>query len=50
MMLGFLPTRITQAFPVMVQHFLTTFLGNPASIKPPMHLRLLSPSPSFVAL
>jgi 2-polyprenyl-6-methoxyphenol hydroxylase-like FAD-dependent oxidoreductase len=42
-----LPTRITQAFQVMVHYFLTRTLGNPAAIKPPLLLRLLSPHPTF---
>jgi 2-polyprenyl-6-methoxyphenol hydroxylase-like FAD-dependent oxidoreductase len=42
-----LPTRITQAFQVMVHHFLSRVLGNPAAIKPPLPLRLLSPQPLF---
>jgi 2-polyprenyl-6-methoxyphenol hydroxylase-like FAD-dependent oxidoreductase len=42
-----LPTRITQAFQVMVHGFLSKALGNPAPIKPPLALRLLSPHPFF---
>jgi 2-polyprenyl-6-methoxyphenol hydroxylase-like FAD-dependent oxidoreductase len=42
-----LPARITQAFQVMVHHFLNSSLGNPAAIKPPLALRLLSPHPLF---
>jgi 2-polyprenyl-6-methoxyphenol hydroxylase-like FAD-dependent oxidoreductase len=41
------PTRITQAFQVTVHYFLTRILGNPAAIKPPLLLRLLSPHPTF---
>jgi 2-polyprenyl-6-methoxyphenol hydroxylase-like FAD-dependent oxidoreductase len=42
-----LPTRITQFFQVMVHGFLSKILGNPAPIKPPLLLRLLSPHPFF---
>jgi 2-polyprenyl-6-methoxyphenol hydroxylase-like FAD-dependent oxidoreductase len=42
-----LPTRITQRFQVMVHYFLNRTLGNPAAIKPPLLLRLLSSHPSF---
>jgi 2-polyprenyl-6-methoxyphenol hydroxylase-like FAD-dependent oxidoreductase len=42
-----LPTRITQAFQVLVHRFLSRTLGNPAPIKPPRILRLLSPHPLF---
>jgi 2-polyprenyl-6-methoxyphenol hydroxylase-like FAD-dependent oxidoreductase len=42
-----LPTRITQAFQITVHHFLNKTLGNPAPIKPPLLLRLLSPHPFF---
>ncbi len=42
-----LPARITQAFQVMVHHFLNNSLGNPAAIKPPLALRLLSPHSLF---
>jgi 2-polyprenyl-6-methoxyphenol hydroxylase-like FAD-dependent oxidoreductase len=42
-----LPTRITQRFQVMVHYFLNHTLGNPAAIKPPLLLRLLSSHPSF---
>jgi 2-polyprenyl-6-methoxyphenol hydroxylase-like FAD-dependent oxidoreductase len=42
-----LPTRITQGFQVMVHGFLSKFLGNPAPIKPPLALRILSPLPIF---
>jgi len=42
-----LPTRITQFFQVLVHHFLSRVLGNPAPIKPPFLLRLLSRRPSF---
>ncbi|HEV2710647.1 MAG TPA: FAD-dependent oxidoreductase [Edaphobacter sp.] len=42
-----LPTRITQRFQVMVHYFLNRTLGNPAAIKPPLFLRLLSPHPTF---
>jgi 2-polyprenyl-6-methoxyphenol hydroxylase-like FAD-dependent oxidoreductase len=42
-----LPARITQAFQVMVHHFLNSSLGNPAAIRPPVALRLLSPHPLF---
>jgi len=42
-----LPARITQAFQVMVHHFLNNSLGNPAVINPPLALRLLSPHPLF---
>jgi 2-polyprenyl-6-methoxyphenol hydroxylase-like FAD-dependent oxidoreductase len=42
-----LPTRITQSFQVLVHHFLSRVLGNPAPIKPPFLLRLLSPHPFF---
>jgi 2-polyprenyl-6-methoxyphenol hydroxylase-like FAD-dependent oxidoreductase len=42
-----LPTRMAQRFQVMVHFFLTRTLGNPAAIKPPLFLRLLSPRPSF---
>ena len=41
------PTRITQFFQVMVHGFLSKILGNPAPIKPPLILRLLSPHPFF---
>jgi len=41
------PTRITQAFQVVVHRFLSRVLGNPAPIKPPFMLRLLSPHPAF---
>ena len=41
------PTRVTQSFQVMVHGFLSKFLGNPAPIKPPFLLRLLSPHPFF---
>ncbi|GGG81498.1 monooxygenase [Edaphobacter dinghuensis] len=40
-----LPTRITQAFQVTVHHFLNRTLGNPAAVKPPLLLRLLSARP-----
>jgi 2-polyprenyl-6-methoxyphenol hydroxylase-like FAD-dependent oxidoreductase len=42
-----LPTRITQSFQVIVHRFLSRILGNPAPIKPPLLLRLLSPHPTF---
>jgi 2-polyprenyl-6-methoxyphenol hydroxylase-like FAD-dependent oxidoreductase len=42
-----LPTRITQRFQVMVHYFLNRILGNPAAIKAPLFLRLLSPHPRF---
>jgi 2-polyprenyl-6-methoxyphenol hydroxylase-like FAD-dependent oxidoreductase len=42
-----LPTRITQSFQVLVHRFLSRTLGNPAPIKPPLILRLLSPHPFF---
>jgi 2-polyprenyl-6-methoxyphenol hydroxylase-like FAD-dependent oxidoreductase len=42
-----LPTRITQSFQVVVHRFLSRILGNPAPIKPPFMLRLLSPHPTF---
>jgi len=42
-----LPTRITQAFQVMIHRFLNKALGNPAPVKPPLALRLLSPHPLF---
>jgi len=42
-----LPTRITQYFQVIVHRFLSRILGNPAPIKPPLLLRLLSPHPTF---
>jgi len=42
-----LPTRITQFFQVLVHHFLSRVLGNPAPIKPPFMLRLLSRRPFF---
>jgi len=42
-----LPTRITQSFQVIVHRFLSRVLGNPAPIKPPLLLRLLSPHPTF---
>jgi 2-polyprenyl-6-methoxyphenol hydroxylase-like FAD-dependent oxidoreductase len=42
-----LPTRITQGFQVMIHHFLTRTLGNPAAIKPPRVLRFLSSYPLF---
>ncbi len=42
-----LPTRITQFFQIIVHHFLSRVLGNPAPIKPPVMLRLLSRRPSF---
>jgi 2-polyprenyl-6-methoxyphenol hydroxylase-like FAD-dependent oxidoreductase len=42
-----LPTRITQAFQVLAHRFLSRILGNPAPIKPPFMLRLLSPHPTF---
>jgi 2-polyprenyl-6-methoxyphenol hydroxylase-like FAD-dependent oxidoreductase len=42
-----LPTRITQAFQVMVHSFLMRTLGRPAAIKPPFVLRLLSSHPRF---
>ena len=41
------PTRITQAFQVVVHYFLSRTLGNPAAVKPPLFLRLLSPHPRF---
>ena len=41
------PTRITQAFQALVHRFLSRTLGNPAPIKPPLILRLLSPRPTF---
>ena len=41
------PTRITQSFQVMAHGFLSKVLGNPAPIKPPLLLRLLSPHPIF---
>ncbi len=41
------PTRVTQTFQVMVHRFISKFLGNPAPIKPPFLLRLLSPHPLF---
>lgn len=37
------PTRVTQGFQVVAHHFLSTVLGNPAPMKPPLLLRLLSP-------
>ena len=42
-----LPTRITQAFQAIAHRHLRTFLGNPAPLKPPLILRLLSPHPTF---
>ena len=42
-----LPTRITQAFQVTVHYFLYRALGNPAPIKPPLLLRLLTPHLRF---
>jgi 2-polyprenyl-6-methoxyphenol hydroxylase-like FAD-dependent oxidoreductase len=42
-----LPTRITQGFQVMVHGFLSKVLGNPAPIKPPLALRILSSLPIF---
>jgi 2-polyprenyl-6-methoxyphenol hydroxylase-like FAD-dependent oxidoreductase len=42
-----LPTRITQSFQVMVHYFLSRTLGNPAALKPPLFLRLLSPHARF---
>ncbi|MDW5264338.1 MULTISPECIES: FAD-dependent oxidoreductase [Acidobacteriaceae] len=42
-----LPTRITQAFQVIVHRFLVRTLGHPEAIKPPLLLRLLSPHPRF---
>jgi 2-polyprenyl-6-methoxyphenol hydroxylase-like FAD-dependent oxidoreductase len=42
-----LPTRITQSFQAIVHGFLSRVLGNPAPIKPPQILRLLSPHPFF---
>jgi 2-polyprenyl-6-methoxyphenol hydroxylase-like FAD-dependent oxidoreductase len=42
-----LPTRITQAFQITVHYFLNKTLGNPAPIKPPLLLRLLSPHRFF---
>jgi 2-polyprenyl-6-methoxyphenol hydroxylase-like FAD-dependent oxidoreductase len=42
-----LPTRITQAFQAIVHRFLSRTLGNPAPIKPPLILRLISPRPTF---
>lgn len=42
-----LPTKITQAFQATVHRFLSSFLGNPAAIQPPLLLRLLSPHPLF---
>jgi 2-polyprenyl-6-methoxyphenol hydroxylase-like FAD-dependent oxidoreductase len=42
-----LPTRITQFFQVVVHRFLSRVLGNPAPMKPPLLLRLLSPHPAF---
>jgi 2-polyprenyl-6-methoxyphenol hydroxylase-like FAD-dependent oxidoreductase len=39
------PTRITQSFQVLAHHFLSSTLGNPAPVKPPRVLRLLSPHP-----
>ena len=41
------PTRITQQFQVIVHHFLSRILGNPARVKPPLALRLLSRRPAF---
>lgn len=41
------PTRITQRFQVMVHFFLSRTLGNPATVKPPPLLRLLSSQPRF---
>jgi 2-polyprenyl-6-methoxyphenol hydroxylase-like FAD-dependent oxidoreductase len=41
------PTRVTQFFQVRVHHVLSRVLGNPAPIKPPLLLRLLSPHPFF---
>jgi 2-polyprenyl-6-methoxyphenol hydroxylase-like FAD-dependent oxidoreductase len=37
-----LPTRVTQGFQVMAHRLLSGILGNPAPIKPPLLLRLLS--------
>jgi 2-polyprenyl-6-methoxyphenol hydroxylase-like FAD-dependent oxidoreductase len=42
-----LPTRITQALQVGAHRFLSGVLGNPAPIKPPLALRILSPHPIF---
>lgn len=42
-----LPTRITQSFQVFVHHFLSRILGNPAPVKPPLALRILSRRPLF---
>jgi 2-polyprenyl-6-methoxyphenol hydroxylase-like FAD-dependent oxidoreductase len=42
-----LPTRITQAFQVGIHHVLTSFLGKPGPLRPPLLLRLLSPIPFF---
>lgn len=42
-----LPTRITQAFQAIAHRHLRTFLGNPAPLKPPLILRLLTPHPIF---
>ena len=42
-----LPTRITQRFQVIVHHFMTKILGNPAAVKPPLLLRFISKFPIF---
>ncbi|RSL19441.1 2-polyprenyl-6-methoxyphenol hydroxylase-like FAD-dependent oxidoreductase [Edaphobacter aggregans] len=42
-----LPTRITQSFQAIVHGFLSKTLGDPAPIKPPPILRILSPHPFF---
>ncbi len=42
-----LPTRITQSVQVLAHRVLSKTLGNPAPIKPPLILRLLSPHPFF---
>jgi 2-polyprenyl-6-methoxyphenol hydroxylase-like FAD-dependent oxidoreductase len=39
------PTRVTQFFQGIVHGFLSKILGNPAPVKPPRILRLLSPHP-----
>ncbi len=42
-----LPTRLTQRFQVTVHGFLQRYLGNPAPLKAPLLLRILSRSPLF---
>ncbi len=42
-----LPTRVTQSFQVLVHRFLKRFLGNPAPLRAPLSVRLLSRSSLF---